>query len=113
MAAPSSKRPLRKRCVAASRINCTAAGPLVSVLATGSTACGSLLVKDTQMDDAFRERLSIVEQKVRTLMAVPLQTKDQIIGLIYLDSPFFIREFTVDDLNLLTVMANTAAIRTR
>jgi serine phosphatase RsbU (regulator of sigma subunit) len=71
----------------------------------------SLLVKDTQMDDAFRERLSIVEQKVRTLMAVPLQTKDQIIGLIYLDSPFFIREFTVDDLNLLTVMANTAAIR--
>jgi sigma-B regulation protein RsbU (phosphoserine phosphatase) len=71
----------------------------------------SLLVKDTQMDDAFRERLSIVEQKVRTLMAVPLQTKDQIIGLIYLDSPFFIREFTVDDLNLITVMANTAAIR--
>jgi serine phosphatase RsbU (regulator of sigma subunit) len=71
----------------------------------------SLLVKDTQMDDAFRERLSIVEQKVRTLMAVPLQTKDQIIGLIYVDSPFFVREFTVDDLNLLTVMANTAAIR--
>jgi sigma-B regulation protein RsbU (phosphoserine phosphatase) len=71
----------------------------------------SLLVKDTQMDDAFRERLSIVEQKVRTLMAVPLQTKDQIIGLIYLDSPFFVREFTVDDLNLLTVMANTMAIR--
>jgi serine phosphatase RsbU (regulator of sigma subunit) len=71
----------------------------------------SLLVRDTQMDDAFRERLSIVEQKVRTLMAVPLQTKDQIIGLIYLDSPYFVREFTVDDLNLLTVMANTAAIR--
>jgi phosphoserine phosphatase RsbU/P len=71
----------------------------------------SLLVKDTAMDDAFKERLSIVEQKVRTLMAVPLQTKDQIIGLIYVDSPFFVREFTVDDLNLLTVMANTAAIR--
>lgn len=71
----------------------------------------SLLVRDTQMDDAFRERLSIVEQKVRTLMAVPLQTKDQIIGLIYVDSPFFVREFTVEDLNLLTVMANTAAIR--
>jgi phosphoserine phosphatase RsbU/P len=71
----------------------------------------SLLVKDTQMDEAFKERLSIVEQKVRTLMAVPLQTKEQIIGLIYVDSPFFVREFNVDDLNLLTVMANTAAIR--
>lgn len=71
----------------------------------------SILVRDAQMDDAFRERLSIVEQKVRTLMAVPLQTKDRIIGLIYVDSPFFVREFTADDLNLLTVMANTAAIR--
>jgi serine phosphatase RsbU (regulator of sigma subunit)/pSer/pThr/pTyr-binding forkhead associated (FHA) protein len=71
----------------------------------------SVLVKDTQMDDAFRGRVSIVEQKVRTLMAVPLQTKDRIIGLIYVDSPSLLREFTTDDLNLLTVMANVAAIR--
>jgi serine phosphatase RsbU (regulator of sigma subunit) len=31
--------------------------------------------------------------------------------LIYVDSPFILREFTKDDLSLLTVMANTAAIR--
>lgn len=31
--------------------------------------------------------------------------------MIYVDSPFFVREFTLDDLNLLTVMANVAAIR--
>jgi sigma-B regulation protein RsbU (phosphoserine phosphatase) len=47
----------------------------------------SVLVRNVQQDDAFRARLSIVEQRVRTLMAVPLQTKDRIIGLIYLDSP--------------------------
>jgi serine phosphatase RsbU (regulator of sigma subunit) len=45
------------------------------------------------------------------MMAVPLQTKERIIGLIYVDSPFVIREFTKDDLSLLTVMANVAAIR--
>ncbi len=55
--------------------------------------------------------MSIVEQKVHTMMAVPLQTKERIIGLIYVDSPFILREFTKDDLSLLTVMANTAAIR--
>jgi len=44
-------------------------------------------------------------------MAAPLQTKDRIIGLIYLDSPHVLREFTKDDLSLLTVMANIAAIR--
>jgi serine phosphatase RsbU (regulator of sigma subunit) len=71
----------------------------------------SVLVRDTQMDDAFKERLSIVEQRVHTMMAVPLQTKDEIIGLLYVDSPFILREFTADDLSLLTVMANVAAIR--
>lgn len=71
----------------------------------------SILVRDAQLDDAFKARMSIVEQKVHTMMAVPLQTKDRIIGLIYVDSPFVLREFTKDDLNLLTVMANVAAIR--
>ncbi len=71
----------------------------------------SMLVRDAQLDDAFKARMSIVEQKVHTMMAVPLQTKDDIIGLLYVDSPFVLREFTKDDLNLLTVMANVAAIR--
>ena len=71
----------------------------------------SVLVRDAQLDEAFRERMSIVEQKVRTLMAVPLQTKDRTLGLIYVDSPNMFRAFTKDDLSLLTVMANVAAIR--
>ncbi|HUO30897.1 MAG TPA: SpoIIE family protein phosphatase [Bryobacteraceae bacterium] len=71
----------------------------------------SVLVRDAQMDEAFRERMSIVEQKVRTLMAVPLQTASRTIGLIYVDSPNMFRAFSKDDLSLLTVMANVAAIR--
>lgn len=77
------------------------------VLNSGS----SVLVRDTSIDDAFRERRSIVEQNIRTLMAVPLQTRDRIIGVIYVDSPSLLRQFTKDDLGLLTVMANVAAIR--
>jgi serine phosphatase RsbU (regulator of sigma subunit) len=71
----------------------------------------SVLVRDTQRDDAFRARMSIVEQNIRTLMAVPLQLKDRAIGIVYVDSPSLLKEFTEDDLNLLTVMANVAAIR--
>ena len=71
----------------------------------------SVLVRDTSIDAAFRERRSIVEQNIRTLMAVPLQTQHQIIGIIYVDSPSLLREFTRDDLSVLTVMANVAAIR--
>ena len=71
----------------------------------------SLLVRDAQIDQALREHMSIVEQKVRSMIAVPLQTNDRVIGLIYVDSPHLIREFSREDLNLLTVMANVAAIR--
>jgi serine phosphatase RsbU (regulator of sigma subunit) len=44
-------------------------------------------------------------------MAVPLQTGERVIGLIYLDSGDFISPFDKEDLDLLTVMANIAAIR--
>jgi sigma-B regulation protein RsbU (phosphoserine phosphatase) len=71
----------------------------------------SLLVRDAQLDQTFKEHVSIVEHQVRSMMAVPLQTNDRVIGLIYVDSPHLVREFTREDLNLLTVMANVAAIR--
>jgi sigma-B regulation protein RsbU (phosphoserine phosphatase) len=71
----------------------------------------SLLVRDAQLDQSLKGQVSIVEQKVRSVIAVPLQTNDRVIGLIYLDSPHLIREFSREDLNLLTVMANVAAIR--
>ena len=71
----------------------------------------SVLVMDAQTDQAFRERVSIVAQNVRSMLAVPLQAKDRVIGLIYLDSPDMIQPFSREDLNLLTVMANVAAIR--
>jgi serine phosphatase RsbU (regulator of sigma subunit)/pSer/pThr/pTyr-binding forkhead associated (FHA) protein len=71
----------------------------------------SVLVRDTSLDDALKSRKSIIASRVRTLMAVPLQVRDQVMGLIYVDSPSLHREFTKDDLSLLTVMANVAAIR--
>jgi serine phosphatase RsbU (regulator of sigma subunit) len=71
----------------------------------------SLLVRDTSEEIEFAGRQSILVQEIRSFLAVPLQTDEQVIGLIYLDSPRLIREFTVNDLNLVTVMANIAAIR--
>ena len=71
----------------------------------------SVLVRDALMDPTLAARMSIVQQQIRSMIAVPLQTEDRVIGLIYLDSPFLVHEFTRDDLNMLTVMANIAAIR--
>ncbi len=71
----------------------------------------SELVVDAQAEQCFRDRASIVAQNIRSMLAVPLQAQDRVIGLIYLDSPNLVRPFTTEDLNLLTVMANVAAIR--
>jgi sigma-B regulation protein RsbU (phosphoserine phosphatase) len=71
----------------------------------------SILVNDVQSDEAFRGMQSLVQQQVRMFMTVPLQTNETVIGLIYVDSPTLVREFDREDLNLLTVLANVAAIR--
>jgi len=71
----------------------------------------SLLVRDIEQEKALQRQISISEQNIHSLMAVPLQTASEVIGLVYVDSRLFVREFTPDDLNLLTVLANVAAIR--
>jgi serine phosphatase RsbU (regulator of sigma subunit) len=71
----------------------------------------SVLVCDTAKDRPWGERNSIFEQNIGSLMAVPLQTGKDIIGIVYIDSPAIRRQFTKDDLNLLTVVANVAAVR--
>jgi serine phosphatase RsbU (regulator of sigma subunit) len=71
----------------------------------------SLVISDAQLDDALRQQKSIVMHRVRSMMAAPLQTADRVIGLIYVDNGAVIRPFSQEDLDLLTVMANVAAIR--
>src|SRR5271165_2315763 len=71
----------------------------------------SLLVSDAMLDSELAEHASIVMSQIHSIMAVPLQTEDRVIGLIYLDSSHFVKEFSKQDLSLLTVMASMAAVR--
>ena len=47
-------------------------------------------------DEAFRGMQSLVQQHVRMFMAVPLQTNDQVLGLIYVGFPTLTHQFTVE-----------------
>jgi serine phosphatase RsbU (regulator of sigma subunit)/pSer/pThr/pTyr-binding forkhead associated (FHA) protein len=71
----------------------------------------SLLVRDTRLDATLIKQQSIRQQKVRSLIAVPLQTNNRVIGLLYVDVQDLVEAFTREDLELLTVFANVAAIR--
>lgn len=71
----------------------------------------ALLISDAQFDSALRKQESIILQRVRSVMAVPLQTGSDVIGLLYVDNGTIFRPFSQNDLELLTVMANVAAVR--
>ncbi len=73
----------------------------------------SLIIRDVQVDPSWDSRQSLVAQGVLSVMAVPLQTDEKVIGMLYLDSSGASggRRFDVQDLELITVMANVAAIR--
>ncbi len=71
----------------------------------------SMLVSDAMRHDALSKQESIVLSRVRSIMAAPLQTGENVIGIIYVDNGVILRPFSQDDLDLLTVMANVAAIR--
>ena len=71
----------------------------------------SILILDASRHEVLSSSTTIQRQRVKSLMAVPLQTQDRVIGLVYVDSQDQVRFFLHEDLTLLTLMANMAAIR--
>ncbi len=70
----------------------------------------SLVAPDVEDDEQLQDAPSLIFQGVRSVIAVPLQTEDQVYGLLYLHTKHP-RRFGVQDLNLLTVLAHMAATR--
>jgi len=70
----------------------------------------SLLVADAKTDSRFKESESIFLYGIRSAMCVPLLGAKSITGTIYVDILNADRQFTHDELNLLTTIGNLAAI---
>ena len=71
----------------------------------------SILTSDATIDDRFKAGQSVEIQQIRSLMCAPLWNNREVIGLIYLDSRQKSGLFTLDDLRLLTHLANVAAVK--
>ena len=70
----------------------------------------AVLTHDAQADERFESRKSIRIHQIRSAMCVPLWHRDRVIGVIYVDSPLHVGSFSESDLDLLTALANSAAI---
>ena len=71
------------------------------------------LVLDAGTDERFRDAQSIMSSGVRSLVAAPLMDPEGSLGLIVLSSRLHKRQFTEDDMSLLTSLASVAALRIR
>ncbi len=70
----------------------------------------SILTSDALVDPRFGAGDSIRFHGIRSAMCAPLWNKDKVIGIIHVDSPMLTNCFTVNDLDLLTALANYAAV---
>jgi len=71
----------------------------------------SVLISDVQADPRLKSRDSIVKMNIHSAVCVPLWDNKEIIGIIYSDRISLMKPFTDEDLKLLTLLGNLAAVK--
>lgn len=70
----------------------------------------ALLTSNALEDARLLGGKSIAIHGIRSAMCVPLWNRNRVIGAVQVDSPIHVGRFTEDDLDLLTALANFAAV---
>lgn len=65
---------------------------------------------DASLDDRFKGQQSVILQNLRSIIAVPLVTKGEVIGAVYVDNPFRAAIFEEKDKEFLQAISDLAAI---
>ncbi len=79
------------------------------VFATGKSVCAV----NAQEDEKLRDVESISILGLRSVLAIPLRERDEIVGALYLDNRLARRAFGDDDLRMLDALADMAAVALR
>ena len=70
----------------------------------------SLLTSNALEDARLMGGQSIAIHGIRSAMCVPLWHRERVVGVVQVDSPIHVGRFTEEDLDLLTALANFAAV---
>jgi len=70
----------------------------------------AVLSSDVQSDDAYREAESLIERRVHSVLAVPLEVLGKVLGVMYLDASSPGARFDSDLLQLVTTLGNITAL---
>jgi signal transduction histidine kinase len=69
-----------------------------------------VVTTDARSDPRFSKQDSVVQYSLRSILAVPLKTRGQIIGVLYVDNKARNALFSRDELDLLAAFAGQAAV---
>ena len=70
----------------------------------------AVVTTDAILDDRFKGQQSVIIQNLRSVIAVPLVTKGNVIGAVYVDNPFRASIFEEKDKEFLQAISDLAAI---
>jgi transcriptional regulator with GAF, ATPase, and Fis domain len=70
----------------------------------------AVLSNDVQSDDAYREADSLLERKVHSVLAVPLEVQGKMLGVMYLDASSPGARFDSDLLEFVATLGNITAL---
>ena len=84
-----------------------------SLIATVLADQEPILTTNVQTDERYELSQSILVQDIRSVIAVPLLSRGELEGAIYVDTRVSSRHFAQGDLSLLTAMASQAAMAIR
>jgi GAF domain-containing protein len=69
-----------------------------------------IILCDAQNNEQYSKRQSIQDLELRTIMAAPMRYEGQLLGLIYVDSKRPLMRYSKHHLNVLTSLADQAAV---
>jgi Nif-specific regulatory protein len=70
----------------------------------------AVLSSDVQSDDSYREAESLLERRVHSVLAVPLEVQGKVLGVMYLEASSAGSRFDSDLLQLVTTFGNITAL---
>lgn len=71
----------------------------------------AVLTSDAATDPRFMSRDSIIRSNIHSAMCVPLWNNERVIGIVYADRVSLMDQFSEEDLKMLTLLSNLAAIK--
>jgi len=69
-----------------------------------------VLTANASEDDRYSASMSVMKLKLSSILCVPVQSPDRMLGVIYLDNPFQEGVFDQNDLAVLTTFADQSAV---